>query len=125
MAEAVHHANPDRAFLSLLMPLTAASLPSVVFCALVLASGVHAICAGNQVVFHIPPLSLWDRLFILEAQLYAWLMPWNSAATLAATAFFVFTLSRRRWRPFSGLALIPYGVLLCADFTMRWHNAIP
>ncbi|HEY6448249.1 MAG TPA: hypothetical protein VIY53_17450 [Acidobacteriaceae bacterium] len=125
MAEAVHRPNPDRAFLSLLVPLTAASLPSVVFCALVLASGLHGLCAGNQIVFQLPPHSLWDRLFILEARIYEWLTRWNSVATLAASAFFVFTLFRRRWRAFSGLALIPYGVLLCADFAMRWHNTIP
>jgi hypothetical protein len=125
MAEAVYRPNPDRAFLSLLAPLIAASLPSVVFWSLVLASGLHGICAGNQIVFRLPPHSFWDRLFILEARIYAWLTRWNSAATCTATAFLVFTLFRRRWRAFSGLALIPYGVLLCADFAMRWHNAIP
>lgn len=125
MPEAVHRPNPDRAFLSLLVPLTAASLPSVIFCVLVFASGLHGIYAGNQIVIHVPPHSFWDHLFLLQARVYAWLTRWNSVATLAASAFFVFTLFRRRWRAFSGLALIPYGLLLCADFTMRWHNAIP
>ena len=48
-------------------------------------------------------------------------MRWNSDVTMAATALFVSTLLLPRWRHWIGLALIPYGLLLCADFTLRWR----
>jgi hypothetical protein len=112
--------RPNPIFLSLLVPLTAASLPSLVFCGLAVAMRLHGIFTNGQMVLHYPPATLWDGLFALQAQVHAWVAQWNSLATLAATAFFVATLLVRRWRFWTGLALIPYGVLLCADFTMRY-----
>ena len=32
----------------------------------------------------------------------------------------VTTLLLPRWRNYLALTLIPYGLLLCADFTLRW-----
>jgi len=55
---------------------------------------------------------------------YQWVARWNSAATLAATGFFVWTLVLPRWRHWAALALIPYGLLLCADFTLRWRYTL-
>jgi hypothetical protein len=112
--------QPNPLFLTLLVPLTAASLPSLVFCGLAAVLWLHAIFTSGQTVLHVPPLTAWDALFALEAHVQLWLAQWNALATLAATAFFVSTLLVRRWRFWTGLALIPYGVLLCADFTMRY-----
>lgn len=112
--------RPQTLFLSLLIPLTAVSLPSLVFCGLAVALWLHGIVTGGQTVLHVPPETAWDALFALEANVREWLAQWNSLATLAATGFFVATLLVRRWRFWMGLALIPYGVLLCADFTMRY-----
>ena len=124
MSDAVRRANPDRIFLVLLAPLLAAALPSVLYCVLGVLMWLHGMAAGNPVVLHVPAENLWDRCFLLQAHLMHWISQWNATATLAATAFFVCTLLRQRWRYWTGLALIPYGVLLCADFTMRWRYAI-
>jgi hypothetical protein len=112
--------RPHPLFLSLLVPLTAASLPSLVFCGLAVVMRLHAILTSGQTVLHFPPETAWDALFALQAHVREWLAQWNSLATLAATGLFVATLLVRRWRFWTGLALIPYGVLLCADFTMRY-----
>lgn len=124
MSDAVRRANLDRIFLLLLAPLMMAALPSVIYCAVGLLMGLHAVIAGDPVVLHVPAENLWDRCFLLQAHLVHWISQWNAPATLAATVFFVFTLLRPRWRYWAGLALIPYGVLLCADFTMRWRYAM-
>jgi hypothetical protein len=113
-------ARPNPLFLTLLVPLTAASLPSLVYCALAMVMRLHGIFTSGQTVLHMPPETGWDALLALEANVLEWLAQWNSLATLAATGFFVSTLLVRRWRFWTGLALIPYGVLLCADFTMRY-----
>jgi hypothetical protein len=112
--------RPNHLFLSLLVPLTAASLPSLAFCGLAVAMRLHGILTHGQTVLHFPPETGWDALGALQAHVQEWLAQWNSLATLAATGFFVSTLLVRRWRFWTGLALIPYGVLLCADFTMRY-----
>ncbi|HEV2280259.1 MAG TPA: hypothetical protein VGS02_18915 [Acidobacteriaceae bacterium] len=116
--------DPDRFFFVLLAPLMAVSLPSVAFCALGLLMWGHRLFADPQLVLHVPAENLWDHCFLLEANLIHWISRWNAAATLAATGLFVFTLLRPRWRYWAGLALIPYGVLLCADFTMRWRYSM-
>jgi hypothetical protein len=111
----------DRSFVLLLAPLAAASLPSLAFCALALVLHLHT--------SHAPALpsalrdraeGVWDHLFAFELSIYQWVARWNSVVTLAATAFFVSTLLRPRWRHCALLALIPYIFLLCADFTLRW-----
>lgn len=125
MPEAIRrHENSDRAFFLLLTPLAALSLPSLAYCILELALWLHASLAAGPVVFHLPARTAWDMLFATQSSVYDWVSRWNSAATLVATAFFVFTLLRPRWRPWTGLALIPYGLLLCADFTLRWRFAL-
>lgn len=112
--------RPDRSFALLLTPLAAASAPSLVFCALALALRLHGAAHGPAFVFHLPPQTTWDRLFALQLSVYQWVARWNSTVTLAATGFFVATLLLPRWRNFVFLALVPYGLLLCADFTLRW-----
>jgi hypothetical protein len=81
---------------------------------------MHSANVTATVTFHIPPLNLWDHLFSLQLFVYQWIARWNSAATLAATGFFASTLLLPRWRHYAIVALIPYGLLLCADFTLRW-----
>ncbi|HEX4309763.1 MAG TPA: hypothetical protein VHZ25_07025 [Acidobacteriaceae bacterium] len=112
--------RPDRSFALLLTPLVVASVPSLLFCTLALVLWLHGIPAHTSLAFHLPPQTAWDHLFAIELSVYQWVARWNSAVTLAATAFFVSTLLLPRWRHFAILALIPYGVLLCADFTLRW-----
>ncbi|HTX42201.1 MAG TPA: hypothetical protein VMD25_10270 [Acidobacteriaceae bacterium] len=124
MSEAVRRLeNSDRAFFLLLLPLAALSLPSLAYCTLELALWLHGSLASGPVIFHLPPRSAWDMLFAIQSSAYDWVSRWNSAVTLMATAFFVSTLLRPRWRAWTGLALIPYGLLLCADFTLRWRIA--
>lgn len=121
MSEDVRRQNSDRAFFLLLTPLLAASLPSLLFCVLEVLLGLHRLRSPDTVTYHVPPQNAWDSFLALDAWVYQWVAHWNSLATLLATAFFVFTLFRwRRWIP---LALIPYGLLLCADFTLRWRYA--
>lgn len=124
MPETERHPPPDRAFFLLLTPLTAASLPSLVFCALEVALWLHG-APGRHPIPRLSPESVSGGFFALEAWALHWISRWNSLATLAATGFLVATLLRPRWRSWCGLALIPYGVLLCADFTLRWRTAIP
>lgn len=124
MFDAIRRPQSDRSFFLLLTPLVAASLPSLIFCALATALWLHGVPANHPVLFHLPPHSTWDHLFALELSVYQWVVRWNSAATLAATALFVSTLLRPRWRHWTALALIPYGLLLCADFTLRWRYAL-
>jgi len=112
--------SPGRSFVLLLTPIVAASVPSFVFCTLALALWMHSANVTATVTFHLPPLSFWDHLFSLELSIYQWVARWNSAITLAATAFFASTLLLPRWRHYAVIALIPYGLLLCADFTLRW-----
>lgn len=121
MSEAARRYRYDRAFFLLLTPLAAASMPSLVFCVLETVLRVHSALAHGPAVFHLPPQTAWDRLFAIQTAVYQWVAHWNSLATLAATGLFVFTLVRPRWRQWSTLALIPYLLLLCADFTIRWR----
>jgi len=103
------------------MPLAVASLPSVLFCALELALALHGNRGGSVLVFHLPPRSAWDRLLALQSSMYGWVSLWNAPATLGATALLVATLLLPRWRHWMIFALIPFGVLLCADFTLHWR----
>ena len=102
----------------LLAPLALAAIPSLLFCTLFLALRLHGFSHAS-VYFHLPPQTAWDHLFALELSACAFVARWNSAVTLAATAVFVSTLLLPRWRSYLTLALIPYGLLLCADFTLR------
>jgi hypothetical protein len=113
--------EPGRSFLFLLAPLAAISLPSLVFCLFALVLWAHGALSVGPVVFHLPPKSGWDWLLSAQTSIYGWVSQWNSLSTLGATAVLVFTLLRPQWRHWAGLALIPYGVLLCADFTLRLH----
>lgn len=124
MHEAPHRDWPDRAFFVLLTPLAAASLPSLIYCALELLLWMHGALGRGPILFHAPAQNLWDELFALQSPLYHWIARWNSPATLAATILFVSTLLRPRWRIWTGLALIPYGLLLCADFTLHWRTTL-
>lgn len=123
MAEARLRNSSWFAFL-VLAPLFAVSVPSVIFCALEALLWLHGRPAKGPVVFHLAPQNMWDRLFVAETVAYQWISRWNSMATLAATLIFVSTLVRPRWRAWAMLALIPYTVLLCADFTLRWRYAL-
>lgn len=116
--------GPDRSLLFLLMPLAVASLPSLLFCALEIALAMHGTSVRNVIVFHLPPRTAWDRLFVLQSSVYGWIAHWNAAVTLAATGLFVSVLLRPRWRPWLVLVTIPYGLLLCADFTLRWRSTL-
>ena len=124
MAEGVPNPNRDRSFFVLLAPLLAVSAPSLIFCSLAVALWLHGLPAQRTLVLHLPPQGGWDDLFAMEMGAYQWVARWNWAATLAATAFFVSTLLRPRWRHWTALALIPYGLLLCADFALRWRYAL-
>lgn len=124
MSETPLRRRRDRSFLFLLMPLAAASLPSLLFCALELALAFHGNAGGSILVFHLPPRTPWDRLLALQSSLYGWVVRWNASVTLAATGLFIATLLLPRWRHWILLALIPFGLLLCADFTMHWHAAL-
>ncbi len=104
--------------------MAAASLPSLLFCVFEIALWIHGISTRNPLVFHLPPESGWDRLFAAQSAVYGWVARWNAPATLAATAFVVSVLARPRWRPWAALALIPFALLLCADFTLRWRTAL-
>ena len=112
--------RPDRSFVLLLTPLVAVSAPSLRFCVLLVVLRLHGFSA-EPAGFHFPAQTVWDRVFALEVSAYEFVARWNSAATLAATAFFVSTIVLPRWRSYLALALIPYGLLLCADFTLRWR----
>ena len=124
MSESLHPARADRSFLFLLMPLAVASLPSVLFCALELALAWHGSRASGVLAFHLPPRTAWDRLLALQSLVYGWLARWNATATLGATGLLVATLLLPRWRHWMFVALIPFGVLLCADFTMHCRAAL-
>jgi hypothetical protein len=52
----------DRSFFVLLTPLFAASLPSLIFCALAFAFWLHGMPAHNPIALHFPPRSIWDEL---------------------------------------------------------------
>lgn len=108
----------DRVFVLLLAPVTLASVPSLLFCALAVALRLHGF-GSSTLYFHFPPQTTWDHLFALEVAACEFVSHWNSAVTLAATAVFVSTMLLPRWRSYLTLALIPYGLLLCADFTLR------
>jgi hypothetical protein len=124
MPEIVHPRRPDRSFLFLLMPLAAASLPSLLFCALEIALALHGKHGGSVLVFHLPPRTAWDRLLALQSSVYGWVSRWNAPATLGATGLIVATLLLPRWRHWIFFALIPFSVLLCADFTLHWRAAL-
>jgi hypothetical protein len=110
----------NRPFFLLLALLAAASAPSLIFCALTAALWLHGFLPRHPGFSHFRPQDAWDRLLPLELSAYNFVARWNSPATLAATAFFVTTLLLPRWRSWAALALIPYSLLLCADFTLRW-----
>jgi hypothetical protein len=120
MSDPARRSQPDRSFFLLLTPLVAASLPSLIFCVLAILLWLHGVPAHSAPLFRWPRHGAWDDLLSLEISVYQWVARWNSTATLAATAFFVATLLLPRWRHWTALALIPYGLLLCADFTLRW-----
>jgi hypothetical protein len=119
-----HTGHRDRSFLFLLMPLAVASLPSLLFCVLEVALALHGKRNGRLIVFHLPPRTAWDQLLALQSSVYGWVARWNTSATLAATGLFVATLLLPRWRHWMVLALIPFGVLLCADFTLHLRAAL-
>lgn len=124
MTEALPPKNRDHSFFLILAPLAAASLPSLIYCALALILWIHGVPAQQPAQAHWPSHGTWQQLRALELSAYRWVTHWNSVATLAATAVFVSTLLRPRWRHWTALALIPYGLLLCADFTLRWRSAL-
>jgi hypothetical protein len=121
MSEPVPRPQPDRSFFLLLTPLVAVSLPSLLFCALAVVLWMHGVPPNSPALFHLPSQGVWNEIVALQVSAYQWIVRWNSTATLAATAFFVTTLLLPRWRNWTTLALIPYGLLLCADFTLRWR----
>jgi hypothetical protein len=112
----------DRRFMVLLAPLAAVSAPSLLFCVLAMAIHVHGFSGGGD--SHRATQTGWEQAVALEISAYQFVARWNSAATLAATAFLVATILLRRWRSYTVLALIPYGVLLWADFTLRLHPTV-
>jgi hypothetical protein len=124
MSDLFRTGRRDRSFLFLLMPLTMASLPSLLFCALEVALVLHGNRGGSVLVFHLPPRTAWDRLLTLQSSIYGWVARWNASVTLAATGLFVATLLLPRWRHWMVLALIPFGLLLCADFTLHLRSAL-
>jgi hypothetical protein len=124
MSELPLRKSRDRSFLFLLMPLAVASLPSLLFCVLEVALAFHGKNNGSLIVFHLPPRTPWDRLLALQSSVYGWVARWNTSATLAATGLFVATLLLPRWRHWMVLALIPFGLLLCADFTLHLRAAL-
>ena len=112
--------RPASVFFLLLAPLTLAAAPSLFFCGLAGVLRLHASRVGT-LAFHMPAQTGWDELLALEVYAYEFVSHWNSAATLAATALFVTTLLLPGWRSYFKLALIPYALLLWADFALRWH----
>lgn len=124
MVEDFRGSNPARAGFLLLAPLFVASLPSLIYCVLVAMLWLHGAPAHGNLVFHLPPQTFWDRMFAVEASVYLWIARWNSIATTVATLVFATIILRPRWRPWLVPALIPYSVLLCADFTLRWRYAL-
>ena len=124
MAEGAGRPGPHRTFLFLLTPMAAATAPSLVYCLLTVALWAHGPIAGGAAHLRWPPESGWERVFAWQIRVYGWVARWNSAATLGATALFALALVWPRWRTWAGLALIPYGMLLCADFTLRWRYAL-
>lgn len=124
MSESPGLLRSDRSFLFLLMPLAVASFPSLLFCALEITLAVHGSRHESVLVFHLPPRTSWDRLLALQSSVYAWVSRWNAPATLGATGLVVSTLMLPRWRHWMLFALIPFGVLLCADFTLHWRAAL-
>lgn len=105
----------------LLAPLFVAAVPSLLFCSLQAILWLHGTATGNPLVFHLPPVNKWDELFAMETDVCAWISRWNATVTLLATLVFVATLLRPRWRHGLIPALIPYSLLLCADFVLRWR----
>jgi hypothetical protein len=120
MTETARSRNSGWVFFAFMAPLFVAALPSLLFCSLELILWLHG---ANQspVAFHLPPVNPWDRLFAMETAVYQWISRWNAAVTLLATMAFVATLLRPRWRHGLVPALIPYSLLLCADFALRWR----
>ncbi|HEY1807711.1 MAG TPA: hypothetical protein VGG42_04065 [Acidobacteriaceae bacterium] len=114
----------DRPFLFLLMPLALASLPSLLFCGLEIALALHGNRGSGVLVFHLPPRTGWDHLLALQSAVYGWVARWNASCTLAATGLLVATLLLPGWRRSAVLALIPFALLLCADFTLHWRAAL-
>ena len=124
MSEGARRKLLDRAFFLVLTPLAAVSLPSLLFCLLEVALWIHGALAGRTAVFHLPAQSGWDHLFSLQSAVYMWVARWNALATLAATGLFVSTLLGHRWRHWTVFSLVPYALLLCADFTLRWRTVM-
>jgi len=124
MSDRSRHEHRDRSFLWLLAPLLLASAPSLLFCVLEIALALHGSRSGGDLVFHLPPRTSWDRLLALQSSIYGWIARWNGVVTLAGTALLVATLLLQRWRRWLTLVTIPYGLLLWADFTLRWRPAL-
>lgn len=124
MSDSSPRLSRDRSFLWFLGPLALASLPSLLFCAMEVSLAVYGTHGRTGIVFHWPPQTAWDRMLLLQSTLYGWVARWNAVVTLAATALLVATLLLQRWRHWLGLVTIPYGLLLCADFTLRWRSAL-
>ena len=124
MFDEAPHSKLDRIFFFLLTPLVALSLPSLLYCALEMAVWLVGGLKGGQAMLRRPPENGWVGLVAMQTAVYEWVLRLNSPATLAATGLFVVTLVWPRWRHWIGLALIPYGLLLCADFTLRWHSSL-
>jgi hypothetical protein len=93
----------------------------MLFCALQLTLWTYGVLSAGPIEFHLPAQTGWDALFAVQAGAFHWISRWNSLATLLATGLFISTLVRPRWRGWSGLSLVPWAVLLCADFTLRLH----
>lgn len=124
MSDSARRKLLDRAFFLVLTPLAAASLPSLVFCLLEVALWIHGAYTGSSASFHLPAQTGWDRLVSMQWAVYLWVARWNALATLAATGLFVSTLLRSRWRNWTAFALVPYALLLCADFTLRLRTIL-
>jgi hypothetical protein len=113
-------------YLGLIVAMVAASVPSLLFCALeaLLAWHGHWSWASRQ--YHLPAENGWDRLLGMDAMAYMWVARWNRLVTIAATVFMLASLARRRWRALVGFALLPYGVILAADLVLRLrYHSLP
>ena len=124
MSEAVRRQSDDPLFFVLLIPLAAASLPSLIFCLVEMLLWLHGAFVHSFATADPSHRNLLHTLLLLRSAADGWIARWNAAVTLAATALVVVTLLRSRWRTWAGLALIPYGLLLCADFTLRWRSVL-
>jgi hypothetical protein len=114
----------DLVFFLLLISLAASALPSLLFCSLKAALWGRGAFASGAIEFHLPAQNLWDGIFSLQASMVEWVSRWNSPVTLVATGIFIGTLVRPRWRRWTLLALLPYALLLCADFALHGQSVL-